>query len=93
MTTRREFADFDFYNHCTARCGKDMASYARFEPAYRLGYELAINNTHHNKDWLAVEMFAGRAWKAMYPDTPWADYKEAVRFAWSWVGQQLAKPI
>lgn len=93
MAFRRDDSDYDFSTHSAARIGESMASYEVYEPAYRLGCELALSSAHRSQNWLSLERFAQHAWKELYPDRPWSEVKHAVRFAWQWVAQMLATPI
>ncbi len=67
------------YNANYAASGFD---YVVYEPAYRLGYDLAIDSRYDNRSWSDVEPEARREWNDTYPDVAWDQIKNAVRDAW-----------
>jgi hypothetical protein len=76
------FRELDFSNHYRARYGSYGKTYADYEFAYHFGYEFAVNPSYDGEFWLVIEMHVRSSWKGLYPDKQWADYRDAVRFAW-----------
>jgi hypothetical protein len=58
--------------------------YERYEPAYRLGYELAMEEEDEDRDWEEVEPQARREWESQENDAEeaWDEVKEAVKAGW-----------
>lgn len=80
--TARSYADYQsrwrssFDTHYAAD-----GTWEEYDPAYRFGYELAMNPTYTSYDWDRVEYDARTQWEATRPDT-WERFKAAVREAW-----------
>jgi uncharacterized protein (TIGR02271 family) len=56
-------------------------TWEEYDPAYRFGYDLAMNPSYRDYDWNRVESDARRDWEARRPNT-WDRFKMAVREAW-----------
>ena len=83
VTTPQDFATYDpiFRKHyATAFAGRG-AAYTEYEPAYRYGYELRMNERYRGRDWAALEADARRDWELRHPST-WERFKDAIQHAW-----------
>jgi hypothetical protein len=58
-----------------------MGTWEEYDPAYRFGYDLAVDPAYRDYDWDRVEMDARNRWEADRPNT-WERFKMAVREAW-----------
>lgn len=56
-------------------------TWEEYDPAYRFGYDLAMNPSYSSYDWDRLEMDARTQWEANRPNT-WDRFKAAVREAW-----------
>ena len=89
VTTPQDFATYDpiFRKHyATAFAGRG-AAYTEYEPAYRYGYKLRMNERYRGRDWAALEADARRDWELHHPST-WERFKDAIRHAWEEVRGQ-----
>ena len=82
-TALKDFAPYEpiFRKHCATAFAGRGASYTEYEPAYRYGYELGINERYRGRDWAALEADARRDWEARHPST-WERFKDAIRYGW-----------
>lgn len=71
----------DFRRHYEMSFLEPDSSYGDYLPAYYLGYRLAINPRHAQRDWPALEPTARRAWEQGHPGS-WEQVEVAVRYAW-----------
>lgn len=60
-------------------------TYEQYEPAYRYGYTYATDARYADRDWDVVETDLRRDWETNYKDTPWENFKDAIRNAWDTV--------
>jgi uncharacterized protein (TIGR02271 family) len=65
-------------------------TYEQYQPAYRYGYTLANDPRYQGRDWNAIEADARRTWSQQYNDSPWENFKDAVRHGWEQVRQSVA---
>lgn len=56
-------------------------TWEEYDPAYRFGYDLAMNPTYTSYDWDLLEADARTQWEATRPNT-WDRFKAAIREAW-----------
>ena len=56
-------------------------SYEQVQPAYRYGYELALNPQIGAADWNAIEPQAKQTWESRRKGS-WDQYRDAVRYGW-----------
>ncbi|MCL4562190.1 MAG: hypothetical protein M1281_16455 [Chloroflexi bacterium] len=82
----RSFDDFEaqFQNHFSQKVEDKNARYGDYMPAYRLGYDLALNEILMSKPWEVVETEAHEYWEERRPGT-WESFRGAVYFAWKQV--------
>jgi Domain of unknown function (DUF2382) len=83
VTAIQDFATYtdDFRKHHITAFGTSGVAYAEYEPAYRYGYELGMNERYRGRDWAALETDARRDWEARHPST-WERFKDAIRYGW-----------
>jgi uncharacterized protein (TIGR02271 family) len=83
VTTPQDFATYtdDFRTHYGTAFGNTGVAYTEYEPAYRYGYELGMNERYRGRDWSALETDARRDWEARHPST-WERFKDAIRYGW-----------
>jgi uncharacterized protein (TIGR02271 family) len=58
-------------------------TYEDFRPAYTYGHELANDDRYRGRDWSEIEADARRDWEMSHNDSPWEQFKDAVRQAWN----------
>jgi uncharacterized protein (TIGR02271 family) len=71
----------DFRTHYSTAFASRGSPYEHWAPAYRYGYDLAIDPRSHGRDWATVEPEARRQWEARHQGM-WDEVKDAVRYAW-----------
>ena len=82
-----DYGDFDSYDprfqdHFTNSMYGPTYTYDQYRPAYRYGYDLAIDERYRDyRDWRDVEVEARTRWDERNPGT-WEEFKDAVRHAW-----------
>jgi hypothetical protein len=74
-----------FQQHRNAVFTGGGPAYADYEPAYRYGHELGINERYRGWDWADLAAEARRDWEAYRPGT-WARFKDAIRSGWDIAG-------
>jgi hypothetical protein len=76
-----DYYDVDFRNHYANTFGDKGYTFNQYMPAYRYGYDLAINRQYQAMDWTSLEPDARRYWEERHPGT-WDEFKEAIYHAW-----------
>jgi len=89
------YGDFDrfnstFRNHWQSNYANSGYTWEQYEPAYRYGYTLANDSRYQGRDWNAIEADARRSWSQQHNDSPWENFKDAVRHGWQQVKQTVA---
>jgi hypothetical protein len=56
-------------------------AYADYEPAYRYGYDLGMNERYRGRTWGDLETDFRRDWEVRQPGT-WEKFKDAIRYGW-----------
>ncbi len=79
----------DFRNHFATTMVGSGYSYEQYQPAYRYGYDLAINQRNHEREWKDVEPEAREYWDQRNPGT-WGQVKSAVRYAWDEIHDSIS---
>jgi len=77
-----------FRDHYTRTYPGSRYTYEQYEPAYRYGYTLANDARYRGRDWNTFESEARAGWERDY-DTPWEDFKDAIRHAWNEVDKRF----
>jgi hypothetical protein len=81
----------DFRNHYNQYWGTSGRTYTDYEPAYRYGYDLAMDRRYANYGWMELEPEARRRWESEYRHRgAWEDFKDSVRYAWERVKATVA---
>jgi uncharacterized protein (TIGR02271 family) len=70
-----------FQQHHTSTFADRGGVYKDYEPAYRYGYELAMNPQYRGRDWKGLETEARRDWEARRAGT-WDRYRDAIYYGW-----------
>jgi hypothetical protein len=84
--TQSQIHDFSYYDpsfrrhYETTMAGPDY-TYDQYMPAYRYGYDLAVEERYGTYDWVQLEPEARQYWEERNPGT-WDRFKNAVRHAW-----------
>jgi hypothetical protein len=68
-------------HYYTSYSRPDGKHYEWYEPAYRYGYDLAMDKRYRRQDWYAVEIPVQNRWLER-DYCGWADIREAVQRAW-----------
>jgi stress response protein YsnF len=79
-----------FRNHWQSNYANSGYTWEQYEPAYRYGYTLANDQRYQGRDWNAIEADARRTWSQQHQDSPWENFKDAVRHGWQQVKQTVA---
>lgn len=74
--------DQSFRADYQSRFGMRGQGYDYYQPAYRYGYDLAMDPRYRDYDWDRIEMDARRDWEMRGDQSTWEDVKDAVRHAW-----------
>jgi hypothetical protein len=74
--------DADFRDHFDRMYANRGYTYNDYVPAYRYGYDLAVNERYAGRDWSDFEMDVRRDWEQRHPDSAWDDFKDAIRQGW-----------
>jgi len=85
----RDFSAYEreFRSHYETAFAPHGASYDRWAPAYRYGYDMATDARYRDREWEVVEMEAQREWDQRRRGT-WEEMKDAIRYAWDKVRGQ-----
>ena len=81
--------DADFRNHYQSHFANTGFGYEQYQPAYRYGYTLANDPRFRGRDWADIEPDARIFWTTHYADSPWEQFKDAVRHGWQEVKQAV----
>lgn len=81
--------DSDFRNHYQTHYLGSGYPYEQYEPAYRYGYTLATDSRYAGRDWRDVEDDARLYWTNYHTDSPWEEFKDAVRHGWERVKEAV----
>ena len=72
----------DFRQHYDTVYGQSERDYAYYEPAYRYGYDLAVDPRHRkHDDWEAVAPQARVGWQEEQ-ERPWEDVEKVIQATW-----------
>jgi len=84
-----EAYDDRFRTHFETSMSDTNYTYDQYLPAYRYGYDLAVNERFRDyTDWNSVETDARRYWEERNPGT-WERFKNAVQHAWQEVKESV----
>lgn len=76
------YYDNQFRTDYMDRYGSAGQSYAYYQPAYRFGYDLGMDDQYRDWDWDRMEPYARQEWQRRGLTGAWEDFKDAVRHAW-----------
>jgi uncharacterized protein (TIGR02271 family) len=79
----RDFAAYEpeFRSHYNSAFTEHGAPYEHWAPAYRYGYDMAIDPRYRDREWATIEAEARRDWEQGHRGT-WEEFKEAIRHGW-----------
>jgi hypothetical protein len=60
-------------------------TYEQYEPAYRYGYDLRMDERYRDRNWEEIEPEARRRWEEQQEGT-WEQYRDAIRYSWENTG-------
>jgi len=72
----------DYRTHYDMTYADTGYGYDRYEPAYRFGHDLAMDEFYRDYTWMDVEPEVRRHWDESNQGT-WEEFKDAVRHAWN----------
>ena len=81
--------DAAFHSHYQNQLGSSGILYEQFEPAYRYGYTLATDSRFEGRNWSDIEPEARIYWTTYHSDSPWEQFKVAIRHGWEEVKQSV----
>ncbi len=88
----RDYSAYDttFHEHFNTLFGGYGGSYTydTYQPAYRYGYDMAVDPRYSGRSWQDVEPEAQRYWEDREPGA-WERFKDAVQHAWNQVRNQV----
>jgi hypothetical protein len=77
--------DEDFRSDFQKRPFSRDFTYEQYEPAYRYGYDLTMDERYRNRTWEEVEPDVRSRWEEQQPGT-WDQYRDAVHYSWQNAG-------
>jgi hypothetical protein len=78
----------EFRQHYESNYATFGRSYLDFDPAYRYGYDLAVDERYEGRNWDELEPEARREWERRGAGA-WEEFQQAVRHAWNEVRDAL----
>jgi hypothetical protein len=79
----------DYRTHYNTSYASTGRPYSYYEPAYRYGYMMAMDERYRGRNWSDVEPEVRRQWELEHGHQgAWEDFKDAVRHAWDHVTNQ-----
>ena len=72
----------DFRDHYDAHYATSDYEYVQYQPAYRYGYELGMDEHYRDRDWPACETEIQNDWEKTHTTSPWEQFKDAIKFGW-----------
>jgi hypothetical protein len=87
MVSNQEYQQYDalFRSDFKNRPFSRDFTYEQYEPAYRYGYDLRLDERYRDRKWDEIEPEARRRWEEQQPGT-WDQYGEAVHYSWENTG-------
>jgi uncharacterized membrane protein len=74
--------DADFRSHYQTHYAGGGYTYEQYEPAYRYGHTLGADAHYQGRDWRDLEEDARLYWTTYHSDSPWENFKDAIRHGW-----------
>jgi hypothetical protein len=82
---RPEFSTYDpDYRQHHSTTFLNRGAYEDYVPAYRYGYDLAMDERYRGRMWEGLEADFQRGWETQRPGT-WERFKDAIRYGWDTV--------
>jgi hypothetical protein len=79
-----EFYDSGYRTHYNTSYASTGQPYDYYEPAYRYGTMMALDERYRGRDWSAVEPEVRRQWEQAHGHRgAWDNFKDAIGYAWS----------
>jgi len=80
---RKSFRSYEptFRRHYQTTQSDSGYSYSQFEPAYRYGYDLALDRRYRDRQWDEIKDELQHQWESRY-DKPWHPFQSAIQHAW-----------
>jgi hypothetical protein len=79
----------DFHRHHDTYYAATGRPYTYFEPAYRFGYMLGLDQRYHGQSWRDIEPEARLRWEREYPGLgSWSEFDGAVQYGWDRATEQ-----
>ena len=72
----------DFQQNYQTTYGARGQGYEYYQPAYRMGYDLASNPQYRNYEWDRLEPIARQEWQRQRMQGRWEEIRDAVYYAW-----------
>jgi hypothetical protein len=84
-TTSPDFSTYatDYRQHHSMTFS-NRGAYEDYVPAYRYGYDLAVDERYRGRMWEGLEADFQRGWETQRPGT-WERFKDAIRYGWDTV--------
>jgi hypothetical protein len=85
--TDRDYRQYDetFRSDFQKRPFSRDFTYEQYEPAYRYGYDLRMDERYRDRNWEEIEPEARRRWEEQQEGT-WDQYRDAIRYSWENTG-------
>jgi hypothetical protein len=84
-TTSPDFSTYDTgYRQHHSTTFSNRGAYEDYVPAYRYGYDLAVDERYRGRMWEGLEEDFRRGWEIQRPGT-WERFKDAIRHGWDTV--------
>jgi uncharacterized membrane protein len=94
MTTPATVTQADYQNHYQAYYAATGRPYTYYEPAYRFGYTLGMDEQYRGQSWPEIELEARRRWEREYPSLGnWEEFDGAVQYSWDRATRQNQIPV
>jgi uncharacterized protein (TIGR02271 family) len=85
VTTTPDFSTYDpDYRQHHSTTFLSHGAYEDYVPAYRYGYDLAMDERYRGRMWDGLEEDFRRGWETQRPGT-WERFKDAIRYGWNTV--------
>ncbi len=74
--------NFTFRNHYQTNYRTRGYPYERYEPAYRYGYDVAVNPSYRNRSWSDIESEVRQHWEESHPGS-WNEFRDTIYYSWN----------
>lgn len=73
--------DPDFRTHFQTTYAQTGNRFEQYQPAYRYGYTLAVDDRYQGRSWRDIEPEVRNAWESRNQGT-WDNFKDSIEYAW-----------